>query len=295
MADEPHYLMKQVKSLKYSVSMCMCAVLLFFLHLSPAFADTGVRFEVGNTSKLNYYVAIPHTARRFKVIFSDFVNYKDFFSFYVYAPSGQLKTHGHTDLSDVYRYNPFVLDYTAEPGTWRIELTGLSRSKPARGTLTVKIDGVDASISESGTSASPEPVRPSSTPQASPHPTNTPVSIIEAPTSVTGAPVIDENGRVEGFIAKSDYDTFRIDFRGGLLRVASESSLDLVADLRDAKGTIVLRKGHDDGGAKNILIEKKLQPGTYYIHIRVMYHGGEGPYLLMLGDGKGPLYHENKR
>ena len=35
-----------------------------------------------------------------------------------------------------------------------------------------------------------------------------------------------------------------------------------------------------------------LPAGAYYIQIRYMYHGGEGPYTLILGNGSGPVLTE---
>ncbi|MBP7528990.1 MAG: hypothetical protein KA801_13760 [Syntrophorhabdaceae bacterium] len=114
--------------------------------------------------------------------------------------------------------------------------------------------------------------------------------IKEAPTTSGNAAVIPYNCRVQAYINRGDYDTFRFDFPGGKLRVASQGNLDIVADLRDAGGNTIARDGQD--ARKDFLIEKDLPPGAYYIHIRFMYHAGEGPYTLILGNGSGPVFKE---
>ncbi|MDQ7825116.1 MAG: hypothetical protein RDV48_20105 [Candidatus Eremiobacteraeota bacterium] len=112
----------------------------------------------------------------------------------------------------------------------------------------------------------------------------------EAPISGTGAPVVPYNCKVKAYINKGDYDTFRVDFKGGHFKASSQGSLDLVADLWDARGRSMARAGQE-GGA-NFTLEKELPAGTYYVHIRVMHHGGEGPYVLVLGNGTAGEYKE---
>jgi len=112
----------------------------------------------------------------------------------------------------------------------------------------------------------------------------------EAPATSANATVLPYNCKVQAYIDRGDYDTFRFDFPGGKMRITSDSGLDLVADLWDAKGNRLARDGED--AKKDFLIEKDLPPGTYYIQIRFMYHAGEGPYNLILGNGTGPLFRE---
>ncbi len=137
-------------------------------------------------------------------------------------------------------------------------------------------------------SAVKPPVTPS---KQQPPVTSQPLVIGEAPTGTSaGAPLLPYNCKVQAYINRGDYDTFRFDFPGGKVRIASEGGLDLVADLWDAKGNRLARDGQD--AKKDFLIEKDLPPGTYYIQVRFMYHAGEGPYTLILGNGRGPLYKE---
>lgn len=112
----------------------------------------------------------------------------------------------------------------------------------------------------------------------------------EAPATSGNATVIPYNSTVRAYINRSDYDTFRFDFPGGRMRVASRGGLDIVADLWDAKGNRIARDGQD--AKKDFVIEANLPPGTYYIQVRFMYHAGEGPYTLILGDGSGPVLTE---
>jgi hypothetical protein len=115
----------------------------------------------------------------------------------------------------------------------------------------------------------------------------------EAPATSANATVLPYKCKVQAYIDRGDYDTFRFDFPGGKMRIASESNLDLVADLWDSKGNRIARDGED--AKKDFIIEKDLPAGTYYIQIRVMFHAGEGPYNLILGDGSGPLLREATR
>lgn len=114
--------------------------------------------------------------------------------------------------------------------------------------------------------------------------------IKEAPATSGNATVIPYQCKVQAYINRGDYDTFRFDFPGGKVRIASQGNLDLVADLWDSKGNRIARDGQDT--KKDFIIEKDLPPGTYYVQIRVMYHAGEGPYTLILGDGSGPVFRE---
>lgn len=124
-------------------------------------------------------------------------------------------------------------------------------------------------------------------------PTQQPMIVKEAPVAQGDAVIIPYNCKVRAYINRGDYDTFRFDFPGGKIRIASEGGLDIVADLRDAKGNTLARDGQDT--REDFLIEKDLPPGTYYIHVRFMYHAGEGPYTLILGNGSGPVYKEANR
>jgi hypothetical protein len=77
------------------------------------------------------------------------------------------------------------------------------------------------------------------------------------------------------------------------MRIASQSGLDIVADLWDTKGARLARDGQD--ARKDFLIEADLPAGTYYIQIRYMYHAGEGPYTLILGNGASAVLKEADR
>ncbi|HOW55183.1 MAG TPA: hypothetical protein PLR60_11080 [Syntrophorhabdaceae bacterium] len=120
-----------------------------------------------------------------------------------------------------------------------------------------------------------------------------PLVVKEAPATSSGAAVVPYNCKVQAYINRGDYDTFRFDFPGGKMRVASQGDLDIVADLWDEKGNRLARDGQD--AKKDFVIEKELPPGVYYIQIRYMYHSGEGPYTLILGDGSGSVYREEKK
>jgi hypothetical protein len=115
----------------------------------------------------------------------------------------------------------------------------------------------------------------------------------EAPATSGNATVIPWNSTVHAYINRSDYDTFRFDFPGGRMRIASRGGLDIVADLWDAKGNRLARDG--ETSAKDFVIEKDLPAGTYYIQIRFMYHAGEGPYTLILGNGASAVLREADR
>lgn len=141
---------------------------------------------------------------------------------------------------------------------------------------------------------SDQPTGPDATPSkpSKPDTTAKPQAMVvkEAPATSANATVLPYNCKVQAYINRGDYDTFRFDFPGGKMRIASEGNLDIVADLWDAKGNMIARDGQD--AKRDFLIEKELPMGTYYIQIRFMYHAGEGPYNLILGDGSGPLYRE---
>lgn len=135
--------------------------------------------------------------------------------------------------------------------------------------------------------------QPPVVPPLPPQPNTPPGIVAEAPATSAGATVIPYNSTVRAYINRSDYDTFRFDFTGGRMRIASRGGLDIVADLWDAKGNRLARDGQD--ARKDFVIEANLPAGTYYIQIRYMYHGGEGPYTLILGSGSGPVLTEANR
>jgi hypothetical protein len=116
--------------------------------------------------------------------------------------------------------------------------------------------------------------------------------IKEAGRTSADAALVPYNATIEAFIDKNDYDTFRFYFPGGKMRIASRGKLDIVADLWDSGGKMLARNGEDAG--KDFSIEKDLPAGTYYIQIRYMYHAGEGPYTLILGDGNAAFLKEAK-
>ena len=147
-------------------------------------------------------------------------------------------------------------------------------------------------VQPSGAASTPGQTSGSTSVSPQPPVGGAPQSLIikEAPATSGNATVIPYNCRVQAYINRGDYDTFRFDFPGGKLRVASQGNLDIVADLWDARGNRLARDGQD--ARKDFLIEKDLPPGTYYIQIRFMYHAGEGPYTLILGNGSGPVFKE---
>ena len=77
------------------------------------------------------------------------------------------------------------------------------------------------------------------------------------------------------------------------MRISSRGGLDIVADLWDSRGNMVARDGQD--AKKDFAIEKDLPAGVYYIQIRYMYHAGEGPYTLILGDGSARIKEAGSR
>ena len=102
------------------------------------------------------------------------------------------------------------------------------------------------------------------------------------PTPADAAPV-PYNSTIDAYIDRNDCDTFLFGFPGGKMRISSRWDLDIVADLLDCDGNLIARDGQDT--KKDFSIEKELPEGMYYIQIRYMYHAGEGPYTLILGDG----------
>ncbi len=134
-----------------------------------------------------------------------------------------------------------------------------------------------------GTPQTPKPDRPATVPPKS-------GTIKEAGRTSADAALVPYNATIEAYIDRNDYDTFRFDFPGGKMRVASRGNLDIVADLWDSRGNMLARSGQDAG--KDFYIEKDLPAGTYYIQVRYMYHAGEGPYTLILGDGNAAFLKE---
>lgn len=134
-----------------------------------------------------------------------------------------------------------------------------------------------------GTPQAPKPDRPATVPPKS-------GTIKEAGRTSADAALVPYNATIEAYINRNDYDTFRFDFPGGKMRVASRGNLDIVADLWDSRGNMLARSGQDAG--KDFYIEKDLPAGTYYIQVRYMYHAGEGPYTLILGDGNAAFLKE---
>jgi hypothetical protein len=117
------------------------------------------------------------------------------------------------------------------------------------------------------------------------------IRIPDAPVTASAAyPPLAYPSRIRAHIHRGDYDTFPVEFPGGTLRVASQGGLDIVADLWDDKGSRLARDGED--GRADLVIEKEVPPGLYYVQVRYMRHAGEGPYSLVLGDGSGPVYQE---
>jgi len=115
----------------------------------------------------------------------------------------------------------------------------------------------------------------------------------EAPAYTGNATVIPYDSTVHAYIDRSDYDAFRFDFPGGKMRIASQGGLDIVADLLDSKGNRLARDGQDT--RKDFLIEANMPAGTYYVQIRFMYHAGQGPYTLILGNGSSAVLKEADR
>ena len=132
----------------------------------------------------------------------------------------------------------------------------------------------------------PVPTKPDKPTAASPRSG----AVKEAGRTSADATPVPYNSTIQAYINRSDYDTFRFDFPGGKMRIASRGNLDIVADLWDSQGKRLARDGQD--AKKDFFIEMDLPAGTYYIQIRYMYHAGEGPYTLILGDGNAAVLKE---
>jgi hypothetical protein len=91
--------------------------------------------------------------------------------------------------------------------------------------------------------------------------------------------------RVRGIMDKGDFDVYKVNFSGGMMKVVSKGPLDLVVDLKDASGVVLARAGQD--AAVDFVLEKQLPPGAYYLNVRVMYHLAAGGYELLLGNVDG--------
>jgi hypothetical protein len=113
----------------------------------------------------------------------------------------------------------------------------------------------------------------------------------EAPATASNEyPLLEYPCRVQAYIHRGDYDTFRFKFQGGMLRIESQGGLDIVADLWDDKGNRLYRAGEDSKA--DFIMEKELPSGIYFIQVRYMRHGGEGTYALIFGNGTGSVYQE---
>jgi hypothetical protein len=86
---------------------------------------------------------------------------------------------------------------------------------------------------------------------------------------------------------------YKFYFPGGILNDHSKGNLDLVADLLNSKEERVARD-ITSGEGNNFKITGNYPAGLYYIQIRVMHHGGEGPYELCLGNGNDWSFVEEK-
>lgn len=96
---------------------------------------------------------------------------------------------------------------------------------------------------------------------------------------------------IQAHMTQGDYDTYLFDFAGGPFHAHSVSQLDLVADLLDAEGRMISRSRAVNG---RFSFDQNLPSGRYGIIIRVMYHGGAGPYEVQIGPGTGQRYRENR-
>ena len=86
---------------------------------------------------------------------------------------------------------------------------------------------------------------------------------------------------------------YKFFFPGGNLKAYSKGNLDLVADLFNAKQEQIARD-RSSGSGNNFMFQGQYPAGLYYIQIRVMYHGGQGPYELILGNGQGWSFIEDQ-
>lgn len=145
---------------------------------------------------------------------------------------------------------------------------------------------------------------PSSTPTPTPTPAATPTPVpttTPAPGGVTLVPEIGQAYKtslkagypsvVEAYMDQSDYDWIHFEFPGGSFHAHSVSQLNLVADLLDGNGKMIVRQMSSGGGFR---FDQPLPMGSYSLMIRVMYHGGSGAYTLTLGTGGGQHYRERR-
>jgi hypothetical protein len=123
-------------------------------------------------------------------------------------------------------------------------------------------------------------------------PSGRPVSIAEAGTWMGSATAIEYDSHVKAYIKKNDYDMFKFYFPGGGLQIYSKGNLDLVADLFDSAQKRIARD-RSSGSGNNFMFRGNYPEGVYYIQIRVMYHGGQGPYEFILGNGQSNRYNES--
>lgn len=119
-------------------------------------------------------------------------------------------------------------------------------------------------------------------------------NISEAGWGMGDAALVEYNSTIDAYVAKGDYDMFKFNWPGGKFVCYSKGGLDLVADIVNAQGKTVYRGNNGAGDGKNFKIEINLPAGTYGISVRVMYHGSEGNYQLVLGNGAEHHYTETK-
>jgi hypothetical protein len=104
----------------------------------------------------------------------------------------------------------------------------------------------------------------------------------DAGTNNNDAARIPYNCRIDGALARGDYDAYTFEHSGGTFRASSEGNLDLVADLiRASDGETLARSGVD---TPQFNIEGDLDAGRYILTLRVMHHAGAGPYGVILGN-----------
>ena len=112
----------------------------------------------------------------------------------------------------------------------------------------------------------------------------------DAGTNNSEAAAIRYNCRIDGALARGDYDAYAFEFGGGTFRAHSESDLDLVADLiRASDGEVLGRSGVDTTA---FTFDGPLEAGRYILQVRVMRHAGAGPYHVILGNPGGCVVEE---
>jgi len=220
----------------------------------------------------------------------------------VFQPgSERVSCSSTTWTSSVGLKNPVKCSFNnPKPGVWKVKVTGsvhvgnVDKYPYVTGRLTVKMTGgqpKSTGIHTKKTDDEAPPGHPKvDVPKGS---ADRSAQIAEAGTWFPGAATIEYDSHLKGYIKKGDYDMYKFYFPGGTLKAYSKGNLDLVADLFNAKQEQVARD-RSSGSGNNFMFQGQYPAGLYYIQIRVMYHGGQGPYELILGNGQGWSFIEDR-